>query len=136
LRILVAEDNAVNQRLILRLLERRGHQVTLAQTGVEAVSASQRAAFDIVFMDLQMPEMGGLEATAAIRQREHAAGGHVPIVAMTAHAMKGDRERCLESGMDGYLSKPVKTSELDAVLATVAAGVPAAGAALPVTRAG
>jgi CheY-like chemotaxis protein len=115
--------NAVNQRLILRLLERRGHQVTLAQTGVEAVAACQGTSFDIVFMDLQMPEMGGLDATAAIRQREQATGGHVSIVAMTAHAMKGDRERCLESGMDGYLAKPVKTSELDAVLSTVAAGV-------------
>ncbi len=119
LRVLVAEDNLVNQRLVVRLLERRGHQVTLATTGVEAVAAWERSRFDVVLMDVQMPDMGGLEATAAIRQREQTAGGHVPIVAMTAHAMKGDRERCLEVGMDGYLAKPVNTSDLDVVLDSV-----------------
>jgi CheY-like chemotaxis protein len=98
----------VNQRLAVRLLEKRGHQVTLAKDGHEAVRASAAEHFDLILMDLQMPEMGGIEATAAIRAREISTGGHVPIVAMTAHAMSGDSERCLEGGMDGYLSKPIK----------------------------
>jgi PAS domain S-box-containing protein len=116
LRVLLAEDNVVNQRLAIRLLEKAGHAVTVVGNGREAVAAAGRAAFDVVLMDVQMPEMGGFEATAAIREREKAAGGHVPIVAMTAHAMKGDRERCLEAGMDDYVSKPVRADDLFAAL--------------------
>ncbi|MGC9972186.1 MAG: response regulator [Bryobacteraceae bacterium] len=112
LRILLVEDNAVNQRLALRLLERHGHSVLVANDGLEAVAALGREVVDLVLMDMQMPNMDGFEATAAIRGREREAGGHVPIVALTAHAMKGDRERCLEAGMDGYLSKPIQAQEL------------------------
>ena len=107
LRILVAEDNPVNQQLALHLLERRGHSAVVAENGREALSAMDKHKFDLVLMDVQMPEMGGLEATRAIREKEQATGQHVPIIAMTAHAMQGDRERCLEAGMDGYLSKPL-----------------------------
>ena len=112
LRILLAEDNVVNQRLAVRLLEKRGHIVTLANDGLEAIRASADASFDLILMDLQMPEMGGIEATAAIRAREISTGAHIPIIAMTAHAMTGDRERCMEGGMDGYLSKPIKAELL------------------------
>jgi CheY-like chemotaxis protein/HPt (histidine-containing phosphotransfer) domain-containing protein len=111
LRVLLAEDNAVNQRLALRLLEKQGHTVAVAMNGREAVDAVAREHFDLVLMDVQMPEVDGLEATALIRAREQGVGGHVPILALTAHAMKGDRERCLEAGMDGYLSKPIQTQE-------------------------
>jgi PAS domain S-box-containing protein len=107
LRILVAEDNPVNQQLALHLLERRGHSAMVAENGREALSAIEKHKFDLVLMDVQMPEMGGLEATRAIRENEKATGAHLPIVAMTAHAMQGDRERCLEVGMDEYLSKPL-----------------------------
>jgi signal transduction histidine kinase/DNA-binding response OmpR family regulator/integral membrane sensor domain MASE1 len=116
LRILVAEDNVVNQRLAVRLLEKRGHQVAVAGNGREALDTLASGNFDLVLMDVQMPEMGGLEATAAIRQQEEATGRHIPIVALTAHAMKGDEERCLAAGMDAYLSKPVKASELYAAI--------------------
>jgi len=107
LRILVAEDNPVNQQLALHLLERRGHSAIVAENGREALTAMTKHKFDLVLMDVQMPEMGGLEATRAIRENEKSTGEHVPIVAMTAHAMQGDRERCLEAGMDGYLAKPL-----------------------------
>src|SRR6202044_1211706 len=107
LRILVAEDNPVNQQLALHLLERRGHSAVVAENGREALSAIEKHKFDLVLMDVQMPEMGGLEATRAIREREKSTGGHLPVVAMTAHAMQGDRERCLAAGMDGYLAKPI-----------------------------
>jgi two-component system, sensor histidine kinase and response regulator len=110
LRILLAEDNAVNQRLAVRLLEKWGHTVVVAGNGREALAALGREPFDLVLMDVQMPEMGGFEATAAIREQER--GTHLPIVAMTAHAMKGDRERCLSVGMDGYVSKPLQPHEL------------------------
>jgi len=116
LRILVAEDNVVNQQLAVRLLQKRGHQVTVAANGREALDALANGDFDLVLMDVQMPEMGGLEATVAIRQQEEATGRHIPIVALTAHAMKGDEERCLAAGMDAYLSKPVKASELYAAI--------------------
>jgi PAS domain S-box-containing protein len=116
LRVLVAEDNAVNQRLTLRLLEKRGHQVTLTTNGRQAVEALANQTFDLVLMDVQMPEMDGFEATAAIRESERRNGAHMPIIAVTAHAMKGDRERCLIAGMDGYLSKPIRPQELDEVL--------------------
>ncbi|HYL68737.1 MAG TPA: ATP-binding protein [Candidatus Limnocylindria bacterium] len=120
LRVLVAEDNPVNQELVLQLLTRRGHTVIVAENGREAIASLERHSFDLVLMDVQMPEMGGLEATQAIREKEKSTGGHIPIFAMTAHAMQGDRERCLAAGMDGYLAKPiepkafVETIELEA----------------------
>ncbi|MGH7726443.1 MAG: response regulator [Candidatus Eiseniibacteriota bacterium] len=125
LRVLVAEDNAVNRTLVQHLLEREGHIVTLVETGREAVDAAMSGGFEIVLMDVQMPEMDGLEATAEIRRREAEAtttgtAPHVPIVAMTAHALQGDRERCLAAGMDEYLSKPLRADDLIAVLARVA----------------
>mgnify|MGYP001029590349 CR=1 FL=1 len=107
LRILVAEDTPVNQKFILRLLDRWGHTVVLAGDGRNAVAEASRAAFDVVLMDVQMPEMDGLEAAAAIRRHETGSHRHTPIIAMTAHAIKGDRERCLVAGMDDYLSKPI-----------------------------
>jgi two-component system sensor histidine kinase/response regulator len=115
LNIMLSEDNPVNQKLAIRLLETAGHHVTLAGTGREAVAAwenSSAPGFDILLMDIQMPEMGGMEATAAIREREKLLGKHVPIVAMTAHAMRGDKERCLASGMDGCISKPIHPAGL------------------------
>ncbi|MGC2721953.1 MAG: response regulator [Candidatus Acidiferrales bacterium] len=107
LHILLAEDNAVNQQLAVQLLEKHGHSVVLAENGREAVDAVAQEDFDLVLMDVQMPVMGGLEAAMEIRLHEQSSGTHVPIVAMTAHAMDGDREKCLESGMDGYVSKPI-----------------------------
>jgi len=111
-RILLAEDNVVNQRVAVGLLSKRGHLVTVVPNGLEALKALERDTFDLVLMDLQMPVMGGLEATAAIRERETKSGGHIRIVAMTAHAMTGDREKCLEGGMDAYLSKPIDGASL------------------------
>jgi two-component system, sensor histidine kinase and response regulator len=116
LRILVAEDNAVNQKLVARLLEKRGHKVKVVANGREAVESLDQDSFDLVLMDMQMPEMDGFEATAELRKREKQTGHHTPIIALTAHAMKGDRERCLEAGMDGYLSKPIFAPELDELL--------------------
>jgi CheY-like chemotaxis protein len=101
LRVLLAEDNQVNQLLATRLLEKRGHQITVARNGIEALVALDQQSFDIVLMDLQMPEMDGFEATAVIREREKGSGSHLPVIALTAHAMKGDREKCLAAGMDG-----------------------------------
>jgi PAS domain S-box-containing protein len=112
LRILLAEDNQVNQMVATKMLEKRGHTVVVANNGREALAALEREAFDIILMDVQMPEMDGREATIAIRERERTTGGHVPIVAVTASAMKGDRERCLESGMNGYITKPIKYESL------------------------
>jgi len=112
LNVLLAEDNPVNQRLASRILEKHGHRVTLAGNGREAVAAMAKTDFDIILMDVQMPEMTGLEATEAIRRWERVTGRHVPIIAMTAHAMNGDRERCLDCGMDGYLSKPVRADDI------------------------
>ena len=106
----------MNQRLILRLLEKRGHHVTLAGNGREAVDAVARESFDLVFMDVQMPELDGFEATASIRLGERVTGGRLPIIALTAHAMKGDREKCLDGGMDDYLTKPIQPAELEALL--------------------
>ena len=116
LNILLAEDNSVNQRVACAMLAKRGHHVTVVDDGRQAVDAAINGTFDLVLMDVQMPEMSGFEATAAIRSRERGTGCRLPIVAMTAHAMSGDRERCLEAGMDGYLSKPVQLDELAAVL--------------------
>jgi len=112
LQILLAEDNPVNQMLAVRLLEKHGHQVVVARTGREAIRQIETQPFDLVLMDVQMPEMDGLEATEAIRQKEKASGAHLPIVAMTAHAMQGDRERCAAAGMDGYITKPINVKEL------------------------
>jgi len=121
LSVLIAEDNLVNQRLAVRLLEKRGHQVAVAATGLEALKALEKEKFDLVLMDVQMPEMDGLEATVAIRQKEKGSGLHQAIVALTAHAMKGDREKCLAAGMDGYLTKPIRPQELDHLLAAYVA---------------
>ncbi|HWO32145.1 MAG TPA: response regulator, partial [Candidatus Acidoferrum sp.] len=115
-RILLAEDNAVNQTLAVRLLEKRGYSVMVAGDGRSAVEAYEKHQFDVVLMDIQMPGMDGFEATAAIREKEKLTGGHVPIIAMTAHALKGDQERCLSAGMDGYVSKPIRTSEFFAAI--------------------
>ena len=131
LRLLLAEDNAVNQRLAVSLLEKRGHRVTVAGNGREAVEAVESAGpqqFDAVLMDVQMPEMDGFEATAALRAREDAGADHVPIIAMTAHAMKGDKERCLSAGMDGYLTKPLRPQELFEVVERLAAAMGQAAA--------
>jgi two-component system, sensor histidine kinase and response regulator len=116
LNILVAEDNPTNQTLVRLLLEQHRHRVTLVSDGREAVAKADAGPFDLILMDVQMPEMDGFEATAAIRQRERATGTHIPIVAMTAHAMAGDRECCLEQGMDAYVSKPLRPDDL---LATI-----------------
>jgi two-component system sensor histidine kinase/response regulator len=116
LSLLVVEDNAVNQRLIVRMLEKRGHQVEVAGNGVEALQVLEHHAFDLVFMDIQMPEMDGLTATIRIREGERATKQHLGVVALTAHAMKGDQERCLAAGMDDYLSKPIRPQELDELL--------------------
>jgi PAS domain S-box-containing protein len=116
LRILVAEDNPVNQRLIVRLLEKRGHRVVLAATGRQTLEALEKENFDLVLMDVQMPEMDGLEATTIIRTREIGSDKHQMVVALTAHAMKGDQERFLAAGMDGYLAKPIRPQELDELL--------------------
>ncbi|MBY0525848.1 MAG: PAS domain S-box protein [Gemmataceae bacterium] len=116
LRILLAEDNRVNQRLAVGLLEKRGHHVVVADDGKQALAALNRHVFDLTLMDVQMPEIGGFEATALIRAGEKKSGQHMPIIAMTAYAMKGDRERCLASGMDGYVSKPVVAAELFQVI--------------------
>jgi PAS domain S-box-containing protein len=120
LRILLAEDSLVNQKLAVGLLQRQGHSVHVANTGKEAVVALGHEPFDVVLMDVQMPEMDGLEATKLIRAREQKEGGHVPIIAMTAHALQGDRETCLDAGMDGYLAKPIRTERLLESLQTVA----------------
>jgi signal transduction histidine kinase/DNA-binding response OmpR family regulator len=116
LNILVAEDNLVNQKLAVRLLEKRGHSVSIAANGKLALQTLEEAPFDLVLMDLQMPEMDGLEATTSIRNRERATGKHIPIIAMTANAMVGDRELCLSAGMDGYVSKPLQVKELFATI--------------------
>jgi CheY-like chemotaxis protein len=125
-KVLLAEDNIVNQRVAVGLLSRRGHHVTVVDNGQEAVDAVIRERFDIVLMDLQMPVMGGLEATKAIRDRERETGGErIRIVAMTAHAMSGDRERCLAAGMDGYLSKPTESRALFAEVEGLDVATPA-----------
>ena len=116
LRVLLVEDNPVNRLLATRLLEKRGHGVVVAENGREALDALENESYDLVFMDVQMPEIDGIEATLAIREREKTSGKHQPIIALTAHAMKGDHERCLDAGMDGYLSKPIRTQELDEIL--------------------
>jgi PAS domain S-box-containing protein len=128
LRVLLADDNPVNQALMRGFLERQGHTVRAVGTGREALAALEDGGFDLVLMDIEMPEMGGLEAAAALRRREQEAGRpRLPVIAVTAHALKGDRERCLAAGMDGYLTKPIRAADLDRALAGVL-GRPAAGA--------
>ena len=112
LSILLAEDNVVNQKLTARILEKRGHKVDVVADGQEVLEAMKGAEYDVVLMDVHMPNMDGFEATAAIRDGERQTGAHIPIVALTADAMKGDRERCLEAGMDSYISKPVRVNDL------------------------
>jgi|SRR5579863_216923 len=115
-RVLVAEDNLVNQKLALRLLEKHGYEVTIAGDGQAALNELQKGTFDVVLMDVQMPVMDGFEATAAIREKEKSSGGHNLIIAMTAHSLKGDEERCISGGMDAYISKPIRTAELFATI--------------------
>ncbi|PYU30389.1 MAG: diguanylate cyclase [Acidobacteria bacterium] len=127
-RVLLAEDNAVNQILALRLLEKRGCIVSVAGDGRQALAALEKEDFDIVLMDVQMPEMDGFEATVAIRERERSTGKHIPIIAMTAHALKGDEERCLSAGMDAYITKPIRTHELFATIERLLGNSKEAGA--------
>jgi CheY-like chemotaxis protein len=123
LEILLADDGPINQEVAVGLLTMRGHRVEAVNTGREAIDALQRRSFDAVLMDLEMPDMDGLEATAAIREQEQLHGGHIPIIAMTAHAIKGFREQCLEAGMDGYITKPIKPEELFRALESIRADV-------------
>jgi CheY-like chemotaxis protein len=118
LRLVVADDNVVNQMILQRILEKLGHTVTLAANGQEAFDIVCAGTFDLVLMDVQMPVMDGLASTAAIRRAERASGSHLPIVAVTAHAMQGDKERFLAAGMDGYISKPIERAELLDAIAT------------------
>jgi CheY-like chemotaxis protein/HPt (histidine-containing phosphotransfer) domain-containing protein len=120
LRILVVEDHPVNQKLAVHLLQKQAHQVTIANNGKEALSVLEQGEFDLALMDIQMPEMDGFEAIAQIRAGERATGAHLPVLALTARAMKGDRERCLAAGLDGYVSKPIRTDELSAVITQLA----------------
>jgi two-component system, sensor histidine kinase and response regulator len=120
IRILLAEDNSVNQKLASRLLEKHGYHVVTASNGKEALERLENDYFDLVLMDVQMPEIDGFAATAAIRKKEETTGAHIPIIVMTAHAMQGDKERCLAEGMDGYVAKPINFKEL---LAAVQAAV-------------
>jgi CheY-like chemotaxis protein len=124
LHILLAEDNPFNQKLALGLLGKEGHSVVVVNNGAEAVAALEREPYDLILMDVQMPEMDGFQATRLIRESEAARGRRTPILAMTAYAMKGDRERCLEAGMDGYVSKPIRARELFDAIAAVAGTVP------------
>jgi signal transduction histidine kinase/ActR/RegA family two-component response regulator len=124
LRILLAEDNAINQKIACHVLEKQGHHVTVAADGCQALSALDQAHFDVVLMDVQMPEMDGFETTDAIRARERGTAVHLPIIAMTAHAMKGDRERCIAAGMDSYISKPLEIKELIELLERFSAAAP------------
>jgi CheY-like chemotaxis protein len=119
LHILLAEDNPVNRTLAVRLLEKRGHTVVTAANGRDALQELERGNFDLVLMDVQMPEMDGFEATAALRNQESTTGEHLPVIAMTAYAMHGDRERCLAAGMDGYVAKPVNGADLVATIERV-----------------
>ncbi len=112
LHVLVAEDNLINQRYALSVLEKEGYSAVVVSNGREALAAMDRESFDLVLMDVHMPEMDGFEATSAIRARERFLGTRVPIIAVTAHAMSGDREKCLAAGMDAYVSKPIRRAEL------------------------
>jgi CheY-like chemotaxis protein len=116
LSILIAEDAAINQKLIGRILEKQGHSITIANNGEEALRLRRHAAYDLIFMDIEMPVMDGYSATAALRAMEQEQGGHVPIVAMTAHVLPGDADKCLAAGMDAYISKPFRNSDVQAVI--------------------
>ena len=120
--MLLAEDNVINQTIAVRVLEKRGCVVTVAENGQAALNACATQRFDLILMDIQMPGMDGLEATAAIRKKEISTGAHMPIIAMTAHALTGDRERCLAAGMDGYVSKPIRTAELFSAIENAMSG--------------
>jgi CheY-like chemotaxis protein len=122
--VLVVEDNRINQTIAVKLLERHGFTVQVAANGLEALALSAKNQFQLVLMDVQMPGMDGFDATAAIREMEKTTGAHVPIIAMTAHALKGDRERCLQAGMDGYVSKPIRPNELFTVIEIALAPAP------------
>jgi CheY-like chemotaxis protein len=131
LRILLAEDNPVNQVVATRLLEKRGHKVVGVGNGREAVAAAENQNFDLALVDLQMPEMDGLQAVGLIRQHEEGTGRRrLPIIALTAHAMRGDRERCLAAGMDGYITKPINRTELFSAIDSVLQSCQPAGASL------
>jgi CheY-like chemotaxis protein len=132
LRILLAEDNVVNQRVAMGLLTKAGHVVTLAENGKLALDALDSSTFDLVLMDMQMPEMSGGDAIMAIRERERRSGGHLPIIAITAHALKGDRERCLDAGADDYLAKPIVPAVLHERMAAIMANTSAEPIAAPV----
>jgi len=119
LEILLAEDNVINQKLATRILRNQGHRVVVVGDGAKTITALENKSFDLVLMDIQLPGMSGLEATAVIRKREKESGGHVPIIATTADAMQGDREKCLEAGMDAYISKPIQATELFKTIATL-----------------
>jgi len=140
LRVLLAEDNAINQFVAAQMLKVEGHTVVVAGDGREALEALARQSFDVVLMDVQMPEMDGFEATAALRAGEEGTGRHTPVIALTAHAMKGDRERCLEAGMDGYIPKPIQPAELRREIAALLCGPDhfsaAGGSLLPGVRQG
>jgi CheY-like chemotaxis protein len=120
-RVLLAEDNFVNQKVAVNLLRRQGCEVDVAGTGVEALGRIETTHYDLVLMDVQMPEMDGLEAIRRIREREKQTGMHLPVIALTAHAMAGDEERCRQAGMDGYLSKPFDPQRLAEVVENIAA---------------
>jgi CheY-like chemotaxis protein len=124
LRVLIAEDNLINQKIAARLLEKAGHRVTVASDGREALAAWRKQPFDLVLMDIQMPHLNGFECTAAIRAIEEHAGGRVPILALTAHAIKGYDQQCLDAGMDGYISKPMRAEELLAAIHRVTVSAP------------
>jgi CheY-like chemotaxis protein len=123
LQILLVEDSLMNQKLAVAILSKAGHQVTIASNGRESLDVWQSETFDVILMDIQMPEMDGLQATRAIRSQERSSGGNIPIIAMTANAIKGDRERCLEAGMNGYLSKPIHIKELLETLDSISEGL-------------
>jgi len=114
--ILVAEDNLINQKLTVRLLEKKGYSTAVAESGLETLALLAKYRFDMILMDVQMPDMGGIETTRVIRERENASGGHIPIVAVTANVMKGDREQCIQSGMDDYVAKPILPEEMFRVM--------------------
>jgi signal transduction histidine kinase/AmiR/NasT family two-component response regulator len=121
LRVLLAEDNEINQQVALEFLEMRGHYVCIARNGIEALACRENERFDVILMDVQMPHMDGFKATAAIREKEKTTGDHIPIIAMTGYAMKGDRQRCLDAGMDSYICKPIRSQELFDIVETFAA---------------
>jgi CheY-like chemotaxis protein len=120
MRVLLAEDNEVNQQIALEFLRRRGHEVEVADHGLDVLTLMAIARFDVILMDIQMPEMDGFQTTAAIREKEKTTGDHIPIIAMTGYAMKSDRQRCLDAGMDAYIAKPIRSRELFEIVETFA----------------